>query len=526
MPNESQTREVRLVSFERAGRNKNDGRLARRGSVRTQVIVWNIVTLAIWLGALGIAIRYTVRSFLMSSVERELEHRVQPPPDHGRPPPGLQENGPHGSRPSDGPDQHGNHGRGDGRPRRDGDPPRGEGPPPPQRERDPYAPRFFDLKGKSRDRNVVAPAWDSDAVLLAATGKRTESDIEINDEPLRVLTSPMIQDGHVFGVVQAAYRLTEVYQVLAGLDAALLTLIPVGLLCAGLAGAALTGRVLKRVRDMTTSAGEIGTSEFSERLPVSGNDEFSELAVTFNGLLGRLESSFTQQKRLLEQQRRFTADASHELKTPLTIIKGTTSMALSGSPDVAECRDSLQEIDAAADSMSQLVQDLLLLAKSDGGQLGVNRIELLAREAFERAAASFRCKEFAPIILRIENESQTLIGNENELVRLFTNLFDNALRHTPPEGTITLGCWSEELLTRISITDTGCGIAPEHLSHLGERFYRADASRSRPSGGTGLGLSICKSIVEAHEGAIRFESEEGVGTTVHLSFPHLPGEAA
>ena len=144
----------------------------------------------------------------------------------------------------------------------------------------------------------------------------------------------------------------------------------------------------------------------------------------------------------------------------------------------------------------------------------------VAREVFERAAASFRCKESAPIILKIEDESLTLCGNENELVRLFTNLFDNALRHTPLEGKITLRCWREELLTRISITDTGCGIASEHLSHLGERFYRADASRSRPSGGTGLGLSICKSIVEAHDGAIRFESEEGVGTTVNLSFPN------
>src|SRR5262249_18756272 len=151
------------------------------------------------------------------------------------------------------------------------------------------------------------------------------------------------------------------------------------LLCAGAGGAFLTDRVLRRVRRTAQAAERItvgGAEDFSARLPVIGSDEFSELAQTFNGLLGRLETAFheqrrllEQQKRSLEQQRRFTGDASHELKTPLTVIRGRASLALSGESSEADYRRALEEIDRASEMMSHLVQDLLLLARSDGGQL-------------------------------------------------------------------------------------------------------------------------------------------------------------
>jgi signal transduction histidine kinase len=252
---------------------------------------------------------------------------------------------------------------------------------------------------------------------------------------------------------------------------------------------------------------------------VSGNDEFSELADTFNGLLGRLESAFSEQQRLLEQQRRFTGDASHELKTPLTIIKGNTSMALDSESSVDGYRQTLREIDRAADTMSSLVQDLLLLARSDGGQLGTDRIELLLREVLERAISAIAYHRGAPVTLQIEDNALIVPGNEGELVRLFTNLLDNATRYTPVDGRITVRVGKQGNRVTVIIADTGTGIAAEHLAHLGERFYRVDSSRSRPAGGTGLGLSICKSIVDAHQGTMTFQSKVGVGTAVTITLP-------
>jgi signal transduction histidine kinase len=307
---------------------------------------------------------------------------------------------------------------------------------------------------------------------------------------------------------------------IAGLDRALLTLIPIGLLFSGLGGAYVTNRVLRRVHLTTQTAREITAGDFSTRLPVSGNDEFSELAETFNGLLNRLQSAFQQQELLLEQQRRFTADASHELKTPLTVIKGTTSMTLHSAPTVPVYRAALQDIDRAADTMSHLVQDLLLLARSDGGQLGKEKIELLVRDILDSAVSGIR-RESAPVTLHIDDETLSVMGNEQELVRLFSNVLDNAVHHTPIDGTIQVSAQAEEENVGITVRDTGPGIPPEHLPHVGERFYRVDAARSRPDGGTGLGLSICKGIVHAHGGTLSIESTSGVGTTVHIRLPRI-----
>ncbi len=327
----------------------------------------------------------------------------------------------------------------------------------------------------------------------------------------------------IIGVGQAAYGLTDVNRALTVLDTALLTLIPVALLGAGAGGAYLTDRVLRRVRRTAEAAERIsveGAGDLSARLPVIGNDEFSQLADTFNGLLGRVETAFHQQAQILEQQRRFTADASHELKTPLTVIRGTASMALDGpTPTESDYRRSLKEIDRASEMMSRLVQDLLLLARSDGGQLGRDRIEVLVREVLEMAICGVAAPAGLSVELDIQDEALVVVGNETELVRLFSNLLDNAVHHTPVPGTIRLTAVAQEDQIQVSVSDTGVGISPEHLAHLGERFYRVDSARSRPDGGTGLGLSICKSIVAAHEGTLTIESVVGEGTTVHVLLP-------
>jgi len=459
-------------------------------SVRTQLVWWNILALALLLGALGGVVRTLVRSTIMNSIDHELDART-----HG-PPPGLhpaREGHGHGER-----EEHGPH---------------------PDPNPNPYRPRLFDLTGHSLNPfHQAEPLWDPAAFALAKTGQMRYSTVDANGEPVRVLSRPFPRQGPIEGVVQAAYPLADVGRALRGLDRALLLLLPVALLCAGVGGALLTDRVLRRVRRLTQAAGRIGARDLSERLPVTGRDEFSDLAETFNGLLGRLETAFGRQQRLIEQQRRFTADASHELKTPLTIIQGNTSLALSGQPALDDYRQAMAEIGQAAETMSRLVRDLILLAQSDAGRLGQNRIELLIREVLERAVSRVPRPD-APISLSVEDEALSLPGNEEELMRLFTNLLTNAARHTPAGGRITLAARRAGGQTVVTVADTGDGIAPEHLPHLGERFYRVDSARARLDGGTGLGLSIARSIVEAHGGTLTIASVLGEGTTVTVTLP-------
>lgn len=479
----------------------------RRQSVRTQLVWWNILALALLLGALGGVVRTLVRSTIMNSVDRELDGRTRPMMEMM-----ARRHGPLGGPPPGPPS--------DLRLPSDLRPPRGgreeHGP---RFDLNPYFPRRFDLAGRALNpRHSAEPLWDPAAFALAKTGQMHYSTVIVGGEPIRVLSRPFPRQGPAEGVIQAPYPLADVNRALRGLDRALLLLLPVALLCAGLGGALLTDRVLRRVRRLTQAAGGIGARDLSERLPVTGRDEFSELAETFNGLLGRLETAFGRQQRLIEQQRRFTADASHELKTPLTIIQGNASLALSGHPDPSEYRQAMGEVGQAAETMSRLVRDLILLAQSDAGRLGQGRIDLLVREVLERAISCVP-RPAATICLTLDDEALSVAGNEEELVRLFTNLLTNAARHTPPGGRITLAARRAGDQAVVTVTDTGDGIAPEHLPHLGERFYRVDSARARLDGGTGLGLSIARSIAEAHGGTLAFASVLGEGTTVTVTLP-------
>ena len=174
------------------------------------------------------------------------------------------------------------------------------------------------------------------------------------------------------------------------------------------------------------------------------------------------------------------------------------------------------EIAAAAAGMARLVQDLLLLARSDEGRLG-QKIRVPAREVLAQAITR-TVRRGLPIALEAA-EGLCFYGSEEELVRLFANLLQNAAQATPPTGRIAAVARQKSAKVVVVVTDTGCGIAPEHLPHLGERFYRTDTARTRRDGGTGLGLAICRSIVEAHGGTLTFASAPGAGTTATVTLP-------
>jgi signal transduction histidine kinase len=226
-------------------------------------------------------------------------------------------------------------------------------------------------------------------------------------------------------------------------------------------------------------------------------------------MLARLEEAF-------DRQRRFTADASHELRTPLSIVKANTGLALEHPWPEARYREFLAAIDAAAGRQGRIVEELLFLARADAGGLARDVGPVCLIDALEEAAESVSGPDRPCVRLEPLDPALTVPGSGSELTRLFTNLLENAVRHTPPEGTVTVCARVDATSVTVTVADTGEGIAPEHLPHLGERFYRVDAARTSGTGGTGLGLAICRSITEAHGGRMTLESTVGEGTTVRV----------
>jgi len=496
----------------------------RWNSVWIRLILWNVLVIALVLGAFGVALTYTVRASLADATDQELEDRGHmhaertarfinwgQRPDSSRRP---------ARRPETAPAN-----------------PGAAGPVPPESLRRTPPPGASEQERRGfyrrprildRDGNSLIPfsddiPWDDAMFLLSAHGGLDKyGTVVLDGELVRVFSTPIRRDGQIEGAVQVAHPLTEQERLNHGLVQTLLTLMPLALLVAGMGGAFLTDRAMRPVRRITEEAAQIGAHDLSRRLEVSGKDELSELAATFNAMIARLETAFQQMERAYEQQRRFTADASHELRTPLTTIKANTSLALSGNPTAAEYREALQAADEASDTMNRIVQDLLLLARSDGGQLEFRLAPVPVQQILERVSALVGDAESAPLTVQVPDSTLAVLGDAHHLQRLFVNLAENAVRHTPVDGRITLAARvdpNDDQRVLIRVQDTGEGIAPEHLPHVCERFYRADASRTRSQGGTGLGLSICQSIVQAHGGTLRIESERGHGTTVTVTLP-------
>jgi two-component system OmpR family sensor kinase len=310
----------------------------------------------------------------------------------------------------------------------------------------------------------------------------------------------------------------------------------VGAIGVGLAawgGWVMAGRALAPLGRITNTAEAIANSEgavaLSKRLdiPASG-DELSQLAVTFNGMLDRIEAAF-------DTQRRFVSDASHELRTPLTSVRGNVDVLLrqvrSGRPvDQDDLVDVLGVVQRESGRMSRLIEDLLALARSDAdGQGALLRrdpvdLEVVAREAVRTAEHLVAGQH-----LKLEIAGPlTIVGDRDRLVQVVLILVDNALRHTPIGGTVTVGVnravdpETRVECARIVVSDTGGGIEPKHIPHLFERFYRAEGARTRSDGGTGLGLSIALSIVRGHGGWIDVDSNVGAGTSFSVWLPLVP----
>ena len=506
--------------------------LFRPQSIRTRLMLWNVGVLALLLGLFGAVIQLTIRSALLGAIDADLEHSSDTVAAQAREFLLRDRDRPQGVGFPSGAERRGEpYGRGPA-----GPPP---GPPPDESARSPQAmrmlaeqrrqsllPRVFNISGIAMQPYQSAGAWDPPAVVLALTNRTVRSTSTVDGEPMRVLTTPVFWRGHVLGAIQAAHPLSDTRQAIANVNRALIALIPLGLLCAALAGAAVTGRALKPVGDIARDADRIDAQDLTQRLEVEGSDEFSRLAATFNRMLERLDTAFARQHALLgqleahlEDQRRFTADAAHELKTPLSIAKVHSGLLLRSQPTEREYRESAEFLEDAVDRMSRLVDDLLLLARAEAGQATTRETSLVVMDLLHQARRLQGALPGPPIQLPAGAMEVTVRGDEDELVRVFANLFANARRHTPEDGEVRVSIKAGDGRVAIAVADTGEGIAPEHIPHLGDRFYRIDSARSRGRGGAGLGLCISRTILDRHRGSLSFESAPGMGTTATVTLP-------
>ncbi len=392
---------------------------------------------------------------------------------------------------------------------------------------------------------------------------------------LRLYDAPLVVGGRAVGMLQVA-RLTE------PTDAALARLrllLAIGALASvavcGLISLAVARAALRPIDRLTREAERIGQSQdFGQRVrepAAARNDEVGRLAATFNSMLDRLQEAYgalqDANRRLeaaLASQRRFVADASHELRTPLTTVRGNASLLRRFEALTPEDREAaIEQIVSESERMSRLVSDLLTLARADAGQL-LERKPVPLAPLLEAVAQQGRVLAEGKVSIGVVQASgaaeAAVLGDADALRQLLLILVDNAIKYTPPGGNVTLGLRLENApagasrsfddgrarairlsqasppatvgeagpagpavqtneVVKISVADTGIGIAPEDLPHIFDRFYRAD--RARRAGGTGLGLAIGRWIAEAHGGTITVESAPGAGSIFTVTLPAI-----
>lgn len=316
--------------------------------------------------------------------------------------------------------------------------------------------------------------------------------------------------------VEVAVSTRDFDQVLMRFGLVLLLAAPVFLLLAALGGYWMSRRALAPVDEITLAARSISAQNLSRRLAVPRTgDELERLAGTLNEMLERLDSAF---HRVMQ----FTADASHELRTPVSVIRTGAELTLRKPRSEAEYRDAVSQILQESEKVSQLIEQLMDLARADSGAVALTLVPLPLSEVLCRSLGQARILAAAKqisILETISSEPIRVRGDAASLERLFLILLDNAVKYTPGGGQIEVELRAAGRMATVSVRDTGIGIDTADVSHIFERFFRADKARSRELGGTGLGLSIGRWIAEAHRGEIRVTSELGKGSAFEV---HLP----
>jgi two-component system heavy metal sensor histidine kinase CusS len=290
-----------------------------------------------------------------------------------------------------------------------------------------------------------------------------------------------------------------------------------GIVASAVIAIAVTKRGLLPLQQMTQSLERIGPNHLDERVgKTTWPRELHPVATAFDEMLARLENSFTK----LSQ---FSADLAHELRTPISNIRGEAEVTLTRPRTLEEYRNVIESIAAECERLSGIVDNLLFLARAEAVDRQIERNLFAARPAIEKIAAYYRTVAEERGISITNKGDGEIYADARLFDRALSNLLDNALRFTPDGGKITIATETKPDRTELAIEDSGCGIPPQNLPRVFDRFYRADSSRS--SEGTGLGLALVKSITDLHGGSAEVASEVNRGTIVTLTFPVKPMDA-
>jgi two-component system, OmpR family, sensor kinase len=379
---------------------------------------------------------------------------------------------------------------------------------------------FFDPFGNSRFRSRNVPNQSlpltSSALNSAVRGEITfETFVNSQQQRIRVLTFPVVEEGKVVNILQVGGSLRDVEKVLREVRFTLFSVLPALFLLALGGGWVLARKALQPVDAMALAARQITAENLSRRIPVQeAQNELGRLAETFNAMIEELENA-------IQRIRQFSADASHELRTPLTILKGETEMALRQARTPEEYQQTLVSGLEEIDRISRIVEELFLLSKAD---LGEARLEMKPMELAPLISETVLQMELLAkekdLDLHLEEvASLSITGDSDRIRELLLNLIENAIRYTPSKGRITLSLRRESENALIAVSDTGIGIPKEDLSKVFDRFYRSDGARALHPKGSGLGLSISRWIVDAHRGEITVTSEPQRGSTFQIRLP-------
>lgn len=375
--------------------------------------------------------------------------------------------------------------------------------------------RLADSQGRWLFQSPGTESWQTKTVEASRlpTRGRIETAYQ-NGKPVRVLSAPVAP-----GVIQIGVPLDEFSEMLEAFTWTAVFASPLLLLIASAGGYWMSRRALAPVEQIARAAGEIEAQHLSNRLPVRGTgDELDHLSATLNGMLVRLEGSF----RHITQ---FTADASHELRTPVSAIRTTAEVIRRRRRSEAEYEGALDRILAESERATALIEDLMILARSDAKaeNLIFEPLDLAEIAGSAWADATLLAESRGVRLAPAQLEQSSVSGDPQALRRMVVILLDNAIKYSKPGGEVRLfldRCRrGNRDAARLEVRDDGVGIPPEALPHVFERFYRASKDRSRKDGGAGLGLAIARSVVQRHGGEIEVESQPTVGTIIRVLLP-------
>lgn len=380
--------------------------------------------------------------------------------------------------------------------------------------------RIFDARGTAIASSRDVPMSPLESRILHGIkkghGHLENTYIEFNKKPalFRSFTIPVIENKRLAYIVQVDSPLTELRSALRSLGLSLLFLLPLTVIVTGVTGIFLVQLTLKPVHQMIDTIHQITAANLKLRLKIPGTkDEIEALAKTFNDMIVRLDEAFTSQRQFME-------DISHELKTPLSILKGELEVTLKRIRSAQEYETTLHSSLEEVNHLAHIVENLLVLARFDAKTATLQTMPLDSSALIKEAVENIRLlAEQKQITLEFNNaHTVDILADKNQIKRLILNILDNAIKYTPSGGKITVDLCQQKYTVDINISDTGIGIPDTELPYIFDRFYRVDKSRS--SSGFGLGLSIAKSIVQAHGGDIYAKPNIPQGTIFTISFPH------